>query len=135
MNITPHKITSREHTAEPLHQLLLNFSKGLWQRPLLKPRSGHMPSDVADEMMLVQQSDNAALQARIRELTIKQLATTLRMQHEESEELMMISSLESLVLAGEISFSDFVGRAQNLFPKTIENIDVPLRMKIASLML
>jgi hypothetical protein len=132
MNLRPHKF-SREHTAEPLHQVLLNFSKGLWQWPL-KSRTGHL-RDVSQDMLLVQYADNAVLHARVRELTIKQLATTLRMRHEHSEEVMMLNSLESLALAGEINFGDFVGRTQNLFPREMELLDVTLRVKIASLMM
>ncbi len=128
MNLIPHKI-SKEHTVEPLHQLLLSFGKNLWQRPLLKPQSP------ADDVQLVQQADDRVLQARVKELTIKQVATTLRMQEEDSENLAMIGSLESLVMAGEITFADYIGRLQNLFPKSMAGLDVPLRMKIASFML
>lgn len=132
MNITPHKVT-REQQSEPLHQLLLNFGKGLWQRPLVKTHS--VSPDISADMRIIKEADSLAMQARVRELTVKQVVTTLRMQHEDSEELIMLQSLESLVLAGEINFSDFVGRAQNLFPRAMEQLDVPLRMKIASLML
>ncbi len=131
MNILPHKVT-KEHSVEPLHQVLLSFGKGLWQRPLLKPRS---ESDTAEQMLLVQNTDNAAMRAKVRELTIKQVATTLRMQHDDWEEQAIVGSLESLVLAGEISFADYIGRLQNLYPKAMAGIDVPLRMKVASLML
>ena len=133
MNIIPHKFT-REQQSEPLHQLLLNFGKGLWQRPLVKSHPGH-GADIANELLLVKQADDAALHARVQEMTVRQVVTTLRMQHDESEDLVMLRSLESLVLAGEISFHDFIGRAQNLFPRAMEQFDVPLRMKVASLML
>lgn len=132
MNLIPHKF-SREQSSEPLHQVLLNFGKGLWQRPLMKSPSP--TADVSGDMLMVQQADNAALHARLQDLTIKQVVTTLRMQHEDSEDLVMLMSLESLTQAGEISFHDFVGRAQNLFPRAMENLDVQLRMKIASLMI
>jgi|GEM_PF-3471117 len=130
MNIVPHKF-SREQPSEPLHQVLLNFGKGLLQRPLVKNR----PTDIVTDIMLVQQANNAALHARLQELTVKQVVTTLRMRHEDSEDLIMLHSLESLVMAGEINFHDFIGRAQNLFPKAMENLDVSLRMKIASLII
>ena len=129
MNLIPHKI-SREHTVEPLHQVLLSFGKNLLQRPLLQPQQSP-----AGDVPLVQLADEAMMQARVRETTIKQVATTLRMQEEDSEHGAMIGSLESLVLAGEISFADYIGRLQNLFPKAMAGIDVPLRMKVASLML
>lgn len=128
MNLLSHRFT-REQSSEPLHQLLLGFGKGLWQRPLVKP------TDVAADMLRMQQADNATLQRRVEEMTIQQMVIVLRMQHPEAEELIMLHSLESLVKAGEIEFRDFVGRVQNLFPLAIENMDVPLRMKIASLML
>ena len=128
MNLTPHKIT-REHS-EPLHQLLLNFGKGLWQRPLKSP-----VTPVSHDMIHPQDADDGALAARVRELTIKQVTTTLRMQYDDSEDLIMLQSLESLVLAGEIEFSGFIGRVQNLFPRALEQMDVSLRMKVASLML
>lgn len=131
MNLIPHKMT-REQSSEPLHQLLLNFGKGLWQRPATKDASPSYPN-IAHE--LSQPQELALVQNRVRETTIKQMVTTLRMQHEDSEEVVMLLSLESLALAGEISFHDFVGRAQNLFPRALDEMDVPLRLKITSLML
>ena len=133
MNLIPHKM-NREHTVEPLHQVLLSFGKGLWQWPLSKSRSEHGLSDMAQDMLLNHNADSAALQARVRELTIKQVATTVRMQ-DPHEDLGMLASLESLVLAGEIAFADYIGRLQNLYPKAMSGMDVSLRMKIASLML
>jgi hypothetical protein len=132
MNIHPHKF-SREETSEPLHQLLLNFGKGLLQRPQ-RQQFEHV-GDVSHEVRSIKEADSLSLQARVRELTIKQVAATLRLQNPESEEIVMLQSLESLVLAGEISFGDYMGRVQNLFPKVMESLDVPLRMKVASLML
>ncbi len=129
MNITPHKF-SRDYSSAPLHQMLLNFGKGLWQRPL---QNG--TPDISQDLLVIQQADSLALQARLKDMTVKQVATTLRMQNEDGEELVMLQSLESLVLAGEITFNDFIGRAQNLFPRVMESMDVSLRMKIASLML
>lgn len=133
MNLSPHKIT-REQSSEPLHQLLLNFGKGLWQRPLMKTSPAPL-GDAAQEFLLAQNADNAVMHVRVKEATVKQVATTLRMQHDDSEELVMLQSLESLVLAGEISFHDFIGRVQNLFPRALDQLDVPLRLKVASLML
>jgi hypothetical protein len=113
--------------------MLLNFGKGLWQWPLKSRPSGM--AETAQALQLIQHGDDAALQIKIRELTIKQMATTLRMQHEDSEDLTMLASLESLALAGEINFMDYVGRVQNLFPMAMESFDVSLRMKVASLMM
>lgn len=84
---------------------------------------------------MTQQADNAVLHARVRELTVKQLATVLRMRHEHGEEVVMLNTLESLALAGEIGFNDYIGRTQNLFPREMEHLDISLKMKIASLML
>lgn len=130
MNITPHKIT-REQPSEPLHQLLLNFGKGLWLRPLRE----HRPTTIVQthELSLVHDTDGSALSARLRDTTIRQVVTSLRMQHDDSEDLVMLQSLETLATAGEISFQDFIGRVQNLFPLALEQLDVPLRMKVASL--
>ncbi len=133
MNLIPHKVF-REHTSEPLHQLLLNFGKGLWQWPVTKPHDD-AASLVSADMALAKNGETAVLEARVRELIIKQLATNVRMHHDDSEELAMLNTLESLVLAGEITFSDFIGRLQNLFPKTMIGLDVSLRMKIAALMI
>jgi hypothetical protein len=72
---------------------------------------------------------------RAREMTIVQLATSLRLQGIDEEANAMLGLLESLVQAGEISFRDFIGRIQNLFPRLLDSVDVSLRMKVAALML
>ena len=56
------------------------------------------------------------------------------MQGIDDESTAMLGLLESLALAGEISFRDYIGRVQNLFPRVLDDIDVSLRMKVASLM-
>lgn len=72
---------------------------------------------------------------RMKASTVQQLVTSMRMQGIAGEDDHMLTSLETLVIAGEISFSDFIGRIQNLFPRAVDGLDVSMRMKIASLMM
>ncbi len=65
-------------------------------------------------------------------LTISQLCTVIRQQGIESEANAMLGMLESLVVAGEIPFSDFMQRVQNLFPQVFDQIDSALLAKLSS---
>ena len=58
---------------------------------------------------------------------VNQLAVTLRTQGLDEESKTMLNVLESLVIAGEIPFSDFMQRVQNLFPHVFDQIDANLR--------
>lgn len=78
---------------------------------------------------------DAALAEKVQALTVQQVTTSLRMQGVAGDDDTMLTSLETMALAGEIPFSDFIGRVQNLFPRAIESLDVPLRMKISALLL
>lgn len=84
---------------------------------------------------LLNYQDEKALEKRVREMTIKQLATTLRMQAEENGTITMLNSLESLVLAGEIPSQDFIRRVSNLLPEAMDALDISMRMKVAALMM
>jgi hypothetical protein len=79
--------------------------------------------------------EDYALTDKMQAMTVQQITTSLRMQGVAGDDDSMLASLETLVLAGEIPFNDFIGRVQNLFPKALDRLDVTLRMKIASQML
>lgn len=63
----------------------------------------------------------------ILKLRVNQLVTTLRAQKIEGDANTMLTILESLVVAGEIPFPDFMQRVQNLFPHVFDEIDPQLR--------
>ncbi len=61
-------------------------------------------------------------------LRVNQLVTTLRATEQiTGEACTMLAVLESLVVAGEIPFSDFMQRVQNLFPDVFDKVDPALR--------
>lgn len=99
----------------PLHEVLWSLGKSLINGKLPEPLQEH-----------------SALQSKIEALTVQQLTTSMRMQGITPDEETLLGSLEGMVQAGEISFQDFIGRIQNLFPKTLDAMDVSLRMKIAA---
>jgi len=84
---------------------------------------------------LVPTTADAPSQGAIEAATVKQLATALRMNGIEGDDDTLLSSLEHMALAGEVSFEDFIGRVQNLFPRVLDQLDVSLRMKVAALVL
>ena len=127
-----YRITS-EHTPEPLHQVLLSVGKSWMQWPGSKPKLPATQVHAAHSNARHAVGE-AALDERTRETTIKQLAMALRLRGLDAESETMLASLETLALAGEISFRDYMGRAQNLFPNLLNTLDVTLRMKIVSLM-
>ena len=131
MSLLPHRLPVSNTV--PLHSLLLSFGKGLLQRNA-KPSSVSIPLEGLTIGELLQFHDVGALEKRARELTVKQLATILRMSAEESDDVPMLNSLESLVIAGEISPSDFIGRMQNLFPRAMSALDISMQMKVTALM-
>lgn len=77
----------------------------------------HERRDIADGLM----SD------MIFKLRVNQLVTTLHKQGLDHEANVMLGVLESLVIAGEIPFTDFIQRVQNLFPHVFDEIDPQLR--------
>ena len=66
-------------------------------------------------------------------LTVNQLATSIRLQGIDDESMAMLNMLESLVIAGEIPFPDFMGRMQNLFSDTFDKMDPTLLAKLSAL--
>ncbi len=108
----------------PLHEILVSWGKRLWNGPETTPRL--VVSSVCDE---------GSLQQQMEKLTVQQLATAMRMNGIEGEEEVMLSSLESLALADEISFMEYSTRVQNLFARTFARLDVTLRMKVVSMTL
>ncbi len=109
------------HREQPLSQLLLNWLPS-WamRKPSTKVAMVHL--------------ETRDVSGRLKISAVQQLVTALRMQGIAEEDEHMLSSLESLVMAGEIQFPDFIGRVQNLFPRILDDLDVSLRMKVASLM-
>ena len=108
----------------PLHAILLSWSKRFLRGPGAVPKP--LVSHVRDE---------GSLQSRMETITVQQLATAMRMHGVEGEEDVLLSSLENLALAGEISFAEYSTRVQNLFARTFVRLDVTLRMKVASMAL
>lgn len=135
MNLLPHHFSDSQRPV-PLHVLLLNYGKGLLQKETLPPSDHQMMSQEmlsAIELLAFQKPED--LERRAREITVKQLGLHLRMQLPEAEEVTMLNSLETLVLAGEIGYAEFVDRVQNLFPAAMVRLENSLRMKIAALVL
>ena len=64
-------------------------------------------------------------------LTVNQLATSIRLHGIDDEAMAMLNMLESLVIAGEIPFPDFMGRMQNLFPEAFNRMDPALLAKLS----
>lgn len=111
----------------PLHEVLWSLGKSWLHGSSAKGetvRDAHTPR--------LAYSDPTAL-AKARQLAVQHLAIALRMQGIDEEHDSMLSTLEGLALAGEIDFNDYVVRVSNLFPRSVELLDVTLRMKIASL--
>lgn len=108
----------QERQQAPLHEVLWSLGKSLIQ------------GEKKERVKTSPESED--LQSKVQQLTVQQLTTSMRMHGIVGDDDVMLSSLESMVLAGEISFTDFIGRIQNLFPKTLDALDVSLRMKIAA---
>ena len=125
--------STKPQAPEPLHQLLLSFGKHWF--PWASSRSKN-PIPQVHSIRMDERYDlgETIIMEYMRESTVIQLATSLRMQGIDDESTAMLGLLESLALAGEISFRDYIGRVQNLFPRVLDDIDVSLRMKVASLM-
>jgi hypothetical protein len=67
-------------------------------------------------------------------LRVRQLVSTLQAQGLDSESLAMLNLLESLVVAGEIEFGNFMQRVTNLFPHEFNRIDASLRDNLFALL-
>jgi len=134
MTLLPHKLVDSQG-ALPLHVLLLNFGKGLLHREAPNETGDALPGEGLGAAEILQYHTAESLERRVRDLTVKQLSTILRMQSAESEEMTMLSSLETLVLAGEIGYTEFVSRVQNLFPRAMAALEVTIRMKVSALVL
>lgn len=124
---------SSARAPETLHQAILMLGRQWlpWgarsHAPRLRVRQVHMAGryDLGTTL----------LDARNAEMTIRQLTTALRMQGIDSESEAMLELLESLILAGEISFADFMNRVQHLFPHGMDKIDRSLRVKLSALLI
>ena len=55
-----------------------------------------------------------------------------RLQGIDDEAMTMLNMLETLVIAGEIPFPDFMGRMQNLFPEAFNQMDPALLAKLST---
>lgn len=105
----------------PLHEMLFSWGRRLWSAPVPSPKL--VVSHVRDE---------GSLTTQMQKLTAQQLATSLRMHGLEDDTL--LAQLETMALAGELSFEEFATRVKNLYPRTFEDLDVSLRMKIAAML-
>ena len=65
-------------------------------------------------------------------LTVNQLSTSIRLHGIDDEATTMLGMLESLVIAGEIEFADFMRRIQNLFAEVMDQIDPTLLTKLSA---
>ena len=65
-------------------------------------------------------------------LTVNQLANSIRLHGIDDESMTMLGMLESLVIAGEIEFNDFMRRIQNLFADVMDKIDPALLAKLSA---
>lgn len=106
----------------PLHAILFGWGRRLWGAP----------EAATPKLVVSQVRDEGSLTQQMQKLTAQQLATSLRMHGLEDDTL--LSQLESMALAGELSFEEFATRVKNLYPRTFESLDVTLRMKIAAML-
>ena len=101
--------------------------------------SSHEPADTVSSPKLALGTPACALDTRteladglmadvIFKLRVNQLVTTLRATKQmDAESSSMLTMLESLAIAGEIPFPDFMQRVQNLFPHVFNEIAPALR--------
>ncbi len=122
---------SQEVAPESLHQALLTFGRQWLPWGKKEPRSQVREVQVDGFYDLGAE----LLTERNQEVTARQLATALRMQGIDDESAAMLELLESLILAGEISFGDYINRIQHLFPHVLDRMDASLRVKISALMI
>jgi hypothetical protein len=103
----------------------------------------HWPSDgTLIPMVRVQQvashdrcdATDGLMSDMILKLRVNQLVTILLNQGLDGESKAMLGLLESLVVAGEIPFTDFMQRVQNLFPHVFDMIDASLRESLLGLL-
>jgi hypothetical protein len=120
MQETP--LPQHPNPSTPLHAILFSWSKRLWHGPNTVPK-----------MVVSSVRDEGSLQEQMEKITVQQLATALRMNGIDGQDDAMLSSLENLALAGEISFVEYATRIQNLFARTFAKLDVTLRMKVAAM--
>jgi hypothetical protein len=133
-----HFESSVKHSApEPLHQMLFAFGKHWFNWSGARDKHSTTPMPQVREIRVDDRYDlgETIIMEYMRESTVIQLATSLRMQGMDEESSAMLGLLESLALAGEISFRDYIGRIQNLFPRALDSLDVSLRMKVANQMI
>ncbi|MDX2095654.1 MAG: hypothetical protein SFW64_06935 [Alphaproteobacteria bacterium] len=68
----------------------------------------------------------------ISKLAVNQLCGVIRQHGVDAESETMLGMLESLVIAGEIPFTDFIQRVGNLFPDIFSQIDSALLAKLSA---
>lgn len=82
----------------------------------------------AEQLEANAESSDCLMGDVIFKLRVNQLVTTLRATNQLSAEChTMLGVLENLVVAGEIPFTDFMQRVQNLFPHVFDEIEPELR--------
>lgn len=99
---------------------------------LFPERSSHEPSLAlgipASQLGSEAEASDCLMSDVIFKLRVNQLVTTLKNTNQVTGEAeTMLNVLESLVVAGEIPFVDFMQRVQNLFPDVFDRVDAPLK--------
>ncbi len=85
------------------------------------------------EQLISHQAD-ALMTDVILKLRVNELVLALRRSPLDREAEVMLSTLESLVIAGEITFPGFMLRVQNLFPQVFDEIEPGLRDQLLAMM-
>jgi hypothetical protein len=83
---------------------------------------------------LISHEADALMTDVLLKLRVNELTATLRKQPLDGESLTMLNMLETLVIAGEITFHGFMLRVQNLFPHVFDQIDASLRDKLMAML-
>lgn len=109
-----------------LHEVLWALGKQLFSGTSIKP---------IEPAASRRDYSEGLLSSKVQAVAVQQLTTAMRMRGLRPGDETLLDSLQQMMLAGEISFADFIGRIENLFPKMLDALDVSLRMKIAALVM
>jgi hypothetical protein len=82
---------------------------------------------------LVQMTQAAPLQDKVKLQTTRQLGLSLRLQLSDAQERVMLESLTHLVEVNELSFAELVQKLDHLYPEAMRRLDRHLKARITSL--
>lgn len=124
------KSSSHRTTHHPANTSSLDGVASFWSR-----YSVEMPTPSVTGVALHERCEFAGgiMTDLIFKLTVNQLATSIRLQGIDEESMFMLNTLETLVIAGEIPFSDFMSRMQNLFAQCFDKMDPALLAKLSAI--